>query len=235
MALGLTLIPQKTNTNNEIWIYYSLQPSFIQFYAGNSGNGNVQIPVPYCAGVPAGPVPPSQATINCGGQDGANVGAIGPIPARSALYSGCDNWVFPTIAGDMAWHVVYPTWGASGGVWNLLCYDTGFKTDPGVVWRAIPNKFNTADHFVRQRPENKITLGGLFVGGQKHLQRLRGQRVTLAVAVTPAGMGQFSEIQIYGNVMLNIPLMNSASDGNASVEIQAEGTFDWCGVFTGSF
>jgi hypothetical protein len=187
--------------------------------------------------MPPAPAPSSNVTINMGGQFGTNTGAIGVIPGLSALYTGCDAFVAPGAVGDMALQCEIPR--IAGGVpdpgagWALLCYDHSFKADPGVVWKPIVNKFNPVDHYVRQRPDNKLSLTAMFVNGQAHLQRLRGIPLTLALCVVPDGMGVFSEIQVYADVMLNVPPMAAGSDGNASIEISAEGSFSWCGIFTG--
>jgi len=108
----------------------------------------------------------------------------------------------------------------------LICYDQGFNATPGNALRAIPRKMNPADHYVRQRPENTISLGNLLVSAWDGLQRIRGVPVTLIAKVFPEGGSVPSEIQYFTNVRLFPPSIDVPAEGNDSIELTGEGNFN---------
>lgn len=114
----------------------------------------------------------------------------------------------------------------------LVCFDVGFQATVGQANKPIPRKFLPADHFVRQRPENSLSISDLLVGHWNGLQRINGIDVTLIVKIFPDGGSAPSEIQYYLGCRLSVPPMNEGNDGNASIEIGATGTFNWAAIFS---
>lgn len=108
----------------------------------------------------------------------------------------------------------------------LICYDQGFSATPGNALRAIPRKMNPADHYVRQRPENTISLGNLFVSSWDGLQRIIGVPVTIIAKVFPEGGSVPSEIQYFTNVRVFPPSIDVPSESNDSIELTGEGNFN---------
>lgn len=157
-----------------------------------------------------------------------NKGAIGTIPANSPTGTAAEGELTPTVLGDSVDVLCLP----SPADDFLICYDQGIQVAPGETYRAISRKFNPVDHIVRTRGEQTLTLSDLFVSSWDGLQRIRGRRVTIIVKIAPGGGGVYSEIQYYVNVTLNTPPMNSANDGNASIEIQASGPYSYFAVFS---
>lgn len=116
----------------------------------------------------------------------------------------------------------------------LICFDAGFTPTIGRADRAIPRKFLAADHFVRQRPENSIRISDLLVGHWTGLQRINGIDVTLIAKIYPDGGSAPSEIQYYVGTRLSVPPMNSGAEANDSIQIDAEGTYNYAAIFSAS-
>lgn len=108
----------------------------------------------------------------------------------------------------------------------LICYDQGLDVKIGEVWKPIPRKFSPADHYVRQRAENSISLKDLYVCNWEGLRSINGVPVTMIVKIYPSGGAVPSEIQYYTNVRLNVPPMMLPGDANASLEFSGEAKFD---------
>lgn len=107
----------------------------------------------------------------------------------------------------------------------LICYDRGLNATVGQSVRAISRKFNPADHYVRQLPENTLNLTDLYVGGLNGVRRLNGIEVTLVQRTVPDGGQVPCEILYFSNVRLSVPPTNSGADAGESIEIQATGNF----------
>lgn len=114
----------------------------------------------------------------------------------------------------------------------LICFDQGFTVTIGRADRPIPRKFLAADHFVRQRPENSIRVSDLLVGHWSGLQRINGIDVTLIAKIFPDGGTAPSEIQYFLGARLSVPPMNSGAEANDSIQIDAEGTFNFAAIFS---
>lgn len=157
-----------------------------------------------------------------------NKAAVGVIPAQAPLFTAAEGEQLPTVEGDIADVLCLPDPAND----FLICFDQGVQPTVGETFRAIPRKFNPVDHVVRQRGEYSISLGDLYVSNWDGVERLRGRRCTIIVKVAPGGGGSYQEIQYYTNVTLNVPPINSGNDGNASIELQAQGAFSFCAVFS---
>jgi hypothetical protein len=215
----------KTKTGNEAWIYYSLQVGIIKevrtltdagvqaFDMTNTGCGN-----PIC------PDPSFDASVI----EIPNTGSMGNIPQQAPVGFASEEVADPTTIGDSVSIACLPNPAED----ELICYDQGFSASPGLSYRPIARKFQTVDHYVRQRSENTLSMNDLFVSNRDGLQRIQGRPVTIIVKISPDGTGQFSEIQYYCNVILNPQPMNSGGDGNASIDVSLEGTFDFFAVFS---
>lgn len=113
----------------------------------------------------------------------------------------------------------------------LVCFENGFSATAGITQRPVPRKFNTADHYVRQRPENTITLTDILVSAWDGLQRLNGLEITLIAKLFPDGGSVPNQIMYYSGVKLNMPQLDSPGDANESIEHNAEGTFNHVAIF----
>jgi hypothetical protein len=107
----------------------------------------------------------------------------------------------------------------------LICYDEAFNMDVGDEQKAIGRKFSPVDHYVRQRPNNQLTISDLYVTAQEGLAALRNRPVTLIGKFFPDGGAAVGEIYYWTNVMLNVPF-GKGDDVNESVKISATGMFD---------
>lgn len=224
MALPALVYSPRTKTNNEVMIYANLGVGLMKYTKIKYNTGVATSPFVCCGGACDCPPVSFWATMTLN----KNGGAIGPIPASAPLYAAAEGQHDPTVNGDMAGVACLPNPEND----FLICFDQGAAPSPGLPYRPIPVKFNTVDHYVRQRPENTITLNDLFVADWQGLQRIRGIPVTIIIKVTPEGSGVFQEIQYYCNVILNPSPMNSGSDGNASIDISMDGPFSFCAIFT---
>jgi len=106
----------------------------------------------------------------------------------------------------------------------LICFDQGVNVEVGDENKAIGRKFNPVDHYVRQRPNNQLTIGDLLVSSLEGIAALRNRTVTLIGKFYPNGGAAVGEIYYWTNVRLNIP-MNVGEDPNDSVKIQGTGSF----------
>jgi hypothetical protein len=227
MPIPTLLWSPKTKTNNETWIYYHEAVAYVVETRIMTETG----------------LAPPIARVSCGGGDECLLGTEiitflekencdpiggGLIAALSPVGTAAAGALDPVTVGDYTVVAKIPDFTNA----TLICFDQGFNPTPGVTRKPIPRKFDPADHYVRQRPENSITLSDLYVSNWRGLQRIKGRRCTLFACVTPDGSGVFQEIQVYGNVLLNPKHMNSASDGNASIEISMDGTFSFVAIFS---
>jgi hypothetical protein len=106
----------------------------------------------------------------------------------------------------------------------LICYDQGLNAESGAENRAIPRKFNPVDHYVRQRPDNRITLREMYCCNLQGLSLLRQRDFTLIGKFFPDGGAVPSEVRYYTNVRFNLPV-EIPQESNDSVMISAEGMF----------
>lgn len=219
---------KKTKTSNEVLIYAH---NHVGLQEEVQLHGNAAVPVQCCGGdcdCPAGAI---TATMTIGPNKGSIGGGV--IPANAPLYSAAvgDHLGTTTIAGDMIAKVCLPDFDITSDDMELICFDQGAVPNPGLSFRPIPVKFNAVDHYVRQRPENTITLNDLFVANNDGLNRFTGRPCTIIIVVNPDGAGAYQCIQYYCNVLLNPKPMNSGSDGNASIDISMEGSFSFYCAF----
>lgn len=238
MALQLpTLVHDpKTKTGNEFYVYYNLGVGKVIGTIAYDGTQVQKVSQTGCGPERDNPVGGFAAAVNIS----ENEAAIGDIPAQSPLFTAAeidsaqysedinDYTIAPTVKGDAVQIVTFPPVADD----QLICYDNGFAFNPGQLFRAIPRKYNAADHFVRQRFEGSITLNDMYVSNWDGLQRIRGRLCTIIVRCMPDGGGLFSEIYYFGNVRVNPQMLNNPSDGNASMEISAEGNFSYVAVFS---
>ncbi len=227
----------KTKTGNDIQVYYNLGIGRIYknlVYTGHSPHGVTEAPVVCCVDqrftesceCPDPPGPLDKVTIIMA----KNRGVVGTLPKYSPLHTATLGEHPPTALGDIVAYACLPDPEDD----KLICFDQGISVSPGVSTRAIPVKYNAADHHVRQRPENTITLNDLFVSNWEGVQRIRGIPCTIIIKIGVEGANVYTEIQYYSNVVLNPSPMNSGSDGNASIDISMEGNFAFSAIFSGS-
>lgn len=159
------------------------------------------------------------------------IGAAAPlgIPANSPIYTAMiGGSAAPVGVGDSLLIADVPCWQDL----TLVCYDQGGSPSPGIPYRAIPRKFNPVDHYVRIRPENRITLSELYVSNWDGLQRIKGCPCTVVVALMPSGFGAYQEIIYYCNVVFPPQGNNWGAEGNDSQTISLEGSFSFCAVLS---
>lgn len=114
---------------------------------------------------------------------------------------------------------------------TIICFDQGFNAAIGRADRPIPRKFNAADHFVRQRPENTLSISALKQTHWVGINRINGIDVTLIAKIFPNGGSAPSEIQYYLKSRLSVPPLNSPAEANDSIQLDAEGVFDRVAIF----
>jgi hypothetical protein len=220
----------KTKTSNDIQIYFNPYIGRVTHNVMHDGNNHIATPVQCCVD-PAleesctCPVNSFEATVI----QKKNQGAVGPLTAFSPLYAATRGRINPIAEADFVSWVCLPPPDYD----TLICFDQGASVSPGVSHRPIPLKYNPVDHYVRQRPENTLTLNDLFVSNWDGLQRIRGIPCTIIIKVAVEGSSLYSEIQYYSNVLLSPSQMNSGSDGNASIDISMDGPFSFCAIFAG--
>jgi hypothetical protein len=232
VALPNLIRTKKTKTNNEVTIWANLDVGRVvstSIYISGQNRTTAFTHASCCTdllGVCGCPVGSFAATVNmC-----KNVSAIGLLPPASPIFAAVEGTSPPGAEGDMVYNICLPNPAND----FLICFDQGAAPSPGLSYKPIPLKYDPVSHYVRQRPENTITLSDLFVADRSGLQRIRGIPVTIIIKVSPDGCGVFQEIQYYSNVILNPKPMNSAADGNASIEISMEGPFSFCAIFSGA-
>lgn len=220
MVLPTLIYNGKTKISNEVLIYANLDVGILKKQLGFGTSVNVT----QCVSGEACPVGSFDATV----LNFPNQGAVGVIPAKSPVFTAAEGEQAPTISGDVADVLCLPDPNND----FLICYDQGIQIGVGNVFRAIPRKFNPVDHVVRQRGDYSITLNDLLVSNWDGIRRISGRRCTIIAKIFPSGGGSPQEIQYYTNVTINAPPMNSGNDGNASIEIQGQGNFSFCAVFS---
>lgn len=225
----------RTKVGAEALVYFNLYPGLI---VGSIAYDGTQIVKTSLAGCYGGETVDSNGfaarvlvTENAAAIDGIPLGAPIFTAEEAAEAPSTDITTFsatPSVAGDAVDIVCL------GDPANdvLICYDQGFSFSPGLSSRPIPRKFNPADHYVRQRPENSLSLTDLFVSNWDGLQAIKGKTVSIIVKISPDGSGSYSEIQYYGGVRLNPVPINAPGDANESMEISMDGTFNFVAIFS---
>lgn len=233
---ALAATPQ-TKVNAEVLVFFSLESMCIDFVSSNPAGASQTDPYDRCGSFCIPPNSPLAGTVTMS----PNKSAVGPIPANSPMFTAAEDWwdvaaVAPggALVGDVVYQFTFPDPAPAddNDDYTLICFDQGVVATPGVTYRAIPQKFMPVDHYVRQRPENTISLTDIFVSNWQGLQRIRGIPVTLMVQIRPYGGNGISEIQLYSDVVLNPQTMNSGAEGNDSVTISMEGNFGFCAIFS---
>ncbi len=212
----------KLKTGNEVYVYYNLGVGRIKERMFNGGTRVVTS----CGGNSDCPSGSWDATVLRACVD--HQPAFGSFPENSPIFTAFDGTHAPADEGVFADLVCLPD--TDDDV--LVCFDRGFSANPGATYRAVPRKFETADHYVLQRGENTISINDAFVSNWDGLSRIRGRRCTIIVKVMPEGGGLPSEIRYYSNVMLNMPDLTTQGDGNADSDFTAEGSFEFMAVFS---
>lgn len=230
-----------TRVGNDSILFYNLTPARVVGQAGVDGNsdelwtqeqscGNVEaLPVSNIGVIRARtPIKHSdQSTWKIFGADtgvlpayappdqGAEIGTITSVTSINQA-----GLLITATPGDSVDVIALPH--RSGNI--LLCYDQGISVDPGTEDKPIPRKWNSADHFVRQRGERSISVRDMYVNNIEGLAAIRNRTVTLIEEVYPSGSSIPSEIIYYTGVRLKVP-REVGQDGNESVVVNAEGSF----------
>lgn len=223
MVLPTLIYNAAAKTGNEVQIFANFGVGKILKHKTSTGD----VAVTQCGTNEDCPVGGFNATV-LQSVTGTIQNAFGGIPANSPLYMAVEGEVAPANTGVSADFVCLPNPDND----FLICFDRGFQASGGTVMKPIPRKFSMADHWVRQRGENSLSMTDLFVCNKRGLLSIRGRRVTIIVKVYPQGGGELQEVQYFSNVVLNMPTINSQSDGNTEMEIQADGNFEFCAVFS---
>jgi hypothetical protein len=222
MVLPTMGFRKETKTGNEVALYYNLGIGIIKKRLFNGGSTVVTS----CGGSNACPANSFDATVLTSVL-ADDQPAFGTMPANSPLFTAVEGEQSITTDGVFADLVCLPD--PANDV--LICFDQGFEASLGATFRAVPRKYDVADHYVRQRSENSIRISDFFVSNWAGIQRIRGRRVTIIAKIFPQGGGQPSEIQYYSNVLLNVSPLNYGNDGNANIEINGEGAFNFAAIF----
>lgn len=220
MVLPVMQYSPKTKTGNEVVLYYNLDVGIVKKHM-YFGGFTVE---PICGGSSACPPSSFDATV----LTTPSMQAFGGFPANSPVFSAVEGEQSPPDAGVFADLICLPN--PANDV--AFCFDNGFEANPGIPYRAVPRKFNPADHYVRQRSENTLRLTDAYVSNWAGVERIRGRRVTIIAKVFPEGGGAPSEIQYYSNVLLNVTPLTYGNDGNATIEVTGEGSFNSVAVFS---
>lgn len=224
MALPTFVYTPEVKTGNEIQIYYNLGVGRVKkrkYYGGEVDNQS-------CAGNPSCPAGSFDATVltSVVNSDGLQL-AFGSIPAQAPLFTAAEGDHAPANSGVNADLVCLPD--PANDV--LICFDRSFSASLGSTFKPVPRKFSSADHYIRQRGDNTITMSDLFIANRVGLQAIRGRRVTIIAKIYPQGGGSLQGAIYFSNVVLNLPPIAYSTDGNAEMEISAEGSFEFCAVF----
>jgi len=224
MTLPTFVYAPEVKTGNEVHIYYNLGVGRIKkrLYFGG------EVEETSCAGSPTCPAGSFDATvltsvINVDSQQDA----FGSIPENSPLYTAMVGEASPANSGVNADLVCLPD--TANDV--LICYDRSFTANTGNQFKAVPRKFTAADHYIRQRGENSLTMSDLFISNRKGLQAIRGRRCTIIAKIYPQGGGSCQGVIYFSNCILNMPPIAYGDDQNAEMTVQAEGSFQFCAVF----
>lgn len=228
LPLPLTYSPL-TKTGNEMHVYIHKWPGMM-LYQRTMTTGGEKI-FDYQASCGQGSVYACTHLLtiltSCGNTAIPGVAPLG-IPANSPMYTAMVGNGIPSGVGDSVLQVDVPCWEEL----SLVCYDQGGNSTPGIPFRAISRKFNPVDHYVRIRPENRITLNELFVSNWDGLQQVKGCPCTVVLALMPSGAGAYQEIHYYGNVLLNPNSFNWGAEGNDSQSVTLEGSFSFCAILS---
>lgn len=203
----------------------------VAIYA-NYGNGVIKkklsngdpVDVTSCAGTEECPAGSFDATV----LTTPGVSAFGTLPANAPMFTAIEGETSPSDEGVLADLVCLPNPDDD----FLICYDQSFDVTLGQLFRAVPRKYNSADHYVRQRAENSVRMTDLYVSNYAGLRSLNGRRCTLIAKVFPKGGGAIQETIYLSNVLLTVPPFSLGNDGNASIECSAEGSFNILAVFS---
>lgn len=216
----------KTKVNGEVFVFYNLGVGQITSYSAFDGTAVVTTDEIDCTtgSAPVCPENPFVASVVWA----ENAGSFGVWGAKPPLYAADTGTIAPTALGDVVANICLPD--PADDV--MICYDQGLECKPGVTFKAVPRKFNPADHYVRQRPENSITATDLLVSNTTGINRIAGRRVTIIVKIIPNGAGAPTEIQYYCGVLFNPNLMNSGADSNGSATLQFQGNFTFAACFS---
>lgn len=216
----------RTKVNGDVFIYFNPQKGQIKSFSQFSGGEVVTAVNKNCM---------TNAPVACADGGGFDAGviwspnsvAVGGLPVNSPIYTALEGGISPGGEGDIVANVCLPD--PANDV--IICFDGGVDANPGVSYKPVPRKMFPVDHYVQQRPDNKITLNDTFVSNWIGLQRIKGVPVTIIVKVSPGGTGIFSEIQYYSGVVLDPQPMKSGEDANASVGITMQGYYEFCAIF----
>ncbi len=229
----------RTRASGEVLVYYNLGNAYTYGAAGNAGaNTPTWRSEPQCAGVAT---PPSgfvaaRAIVAIGANDfdlsiqGDDFVMPGLSPVSNGIEIEDATLSEPIDAGDIT--INDGNEGDSVEIIALphpdndvlLCYDQGLNAEIQDEFRAIPRKFVTADHYVRQRPSNTISLAEFFVCNLQGLSLLRGRDVTIIAKFYPDGGAVPSQIDYFTGVRLNVP-REIPQEANDSVQVNASGSF----------
>lgn len=232
----------RTRIGNEVLLYYNLGKVIRVGAINRTATGYEKVQESSCAGTLTAPVSGfSAATIVKSNETliSALGTAAGQIPAQSPVGTGAEyEGTYSTDIEDYSM-----SGGAEGDSVDILllpdpnddvliCFDQGFTANVGDTTRPIARKFNPADHFVRQRPENSISLSDFMISNWEGLRRINGREVTLVAKIYPDGGGVASEIQYFTNCRFNVPFNNVPAEGNDSIQIDADGVYNNVVVFS---
>ena len=230
---------KKTKVGGEVLVYYNLDSgrkigSLVEGASGVEKNA-----VTACGGsqsCPSGAFPAAVIavpnTTSIAVSDGPTFEAQSPVGAAGEIDTALSEDI-------NSYDMTASTVGDSVDIWCLpdpsndvlICFEQGFSPATGERFRAVPRKFNPADHYVRQRSENTISLTDIFVSAWDGIQRLNGLTVTLVAKIYPDGGATPSQINYYPQVRLNVPSLDVPGEANDSIEITGEGNFEEALVF----
>ena len=231
MPLPTLIYNGLTKTGNEMHVYIDKCPGRM-LYQKTYVHGSGMLTFNYQASCGQGFACPHplEATILTSCNNNA-IGGVPPagIPADSPMYTAMvgHNEAFTGNGVSVLWAEI-PDFDYA----TLVCYDQGGNPTPGLPFRPIPRKFNPVDHYVRIRPENRITLSELFVSNWDGLQQVKGCPCTVILALMPSGAGAYQEIHYFCNTLLNPNSFNWGAEGNDSQTISLEGSFSFCAILS---
>jgi len=110
-------------------------------------------------------------------------------------------------------------------VWTLLGFDTGFTYDPGTTSRAIPNKYESADHYKRIRGEHTFTLNQLYQSLDRSLKFLQDRTITLKIGINEDGGSVYNEIHYLDVARVTTAPVDFGADGSDG-SISASGLYN---------
>lgn len=221
MALPSHVLDNLTKIGNDVLIFANLGNGVLKKRLFQGGSTTVTS----CAGNESCPSGSFDATV----LTTPNKLAFGGFVANSPMYTAKEGEISIGEAGTLADLICLPDPAND----FLICYDSAFNPQHGNRFRAVPRKYNSADHYVTQRTENSLTISDMYVHNHTGLRSLNGRRCTIIAKVYPKGGGQIQETIYFSNVLLNMNLIQTQSDGNANIEISASGNFSITAVFSG--